>query len=218
MGGLFVSASTRIVRARSAALMPVVVPSRASTDTVNAVPRRASFRSTICGNCILSRRSLVIGTQMTPLAYLRMKATASGVTVSAAIVRSPSFSRSSSSTTMTIRPRRISSTASSIVVNGGSGDTTRGSGVTRRRFWVAISLKSRSAAIAFGDALHVFGDDVDLDVHRISWPQRAERGPLGGVRDERDLEERLPEARDRQAHAIDGDEALHDDVALEALR
>src|SRR5439155_4428414 len=122
------------------------------------------------------------------------------------------------STTMTIRPRRISSTASSIVVNGGSGDTTRGSGVTRRRFWVAISLKSRGALSLLGDALHVFRDDVDLDVHGISWPQRAERGALGGVGDERDLEERLPEARDGQAHAIDGDEALHDDVALEALR
>src|SRR5690625_1454056 len=43
---------------------------------------------------------------------------ASGVTLSAAIRKSPSFSRSSSSTTITIFPFRISSMASSIVLNG----------------------------------------------------------------------------------------------------
>ena len=63
---------------------------------------------------------------MTPLAYLRMKATVSGVHAWAAIVRSPSFSRSSSSTTMTILPAAISATASSTVLNGGMGETTRG--------------------------------------------------------------------------------------------
>ena len=47
-----------------------------------------------------------------------MKLIASGVTFSAAIVRSPSFSRSSSSTTMTIRPARIASIASSMRANG----------------------------------------------------------------------------------------------------
>src|SRR3989304_4003294 len=46
-----------------------------------------------------------------------MKLTMSGVTFSAAMVRSPSFSRSSSSTTTTMRPWRMSSTASSIVAN-----------------------------------------------------------------------------------------------------
>src|SRR5262245_16613007 len=47
-----------------------------------------------------------------------MKLIASGVTFSAAIVRSPSFSRSSSSTTMIIRPARSSAIASSIDANG----------------------------------------------------------------------------------------------------
>src|SRR3954454_8633851 len=49
-----------------------------------------------------------------------MKLMASGVTCSAARVRSPSFSRSSSSTTTTIRPARISSTAPGTSVNGAS--------------------------------------------------------------------------------------------------
>src|SRR5580658_7698105 len=49
-----------------------------------------------------------------------MKLMASGVTCSAASVRSPSFSRSSSSTTTTMRPRRISSSAPGTSVKGGS--------------------------------------------------------------------------------------------------
>ncbi len=55
---------------------------------------------------------------MRPRPYLAMKLIASGVANWAAIVRSPSFSRSSSSQTTTIRPRRMSSIASSIVENG----------------------------------------------------------------------------------------------------
>jgi hypothetical protein len=47
-----------------------------------------------------------------------MKLITSGVTFSAAIVRSPSFSRSSSSTTMIIRPSRTAAIASSIGANG----------------------------------------------------------------------------------------------------
>src|SRR5579875_2037113 len=49
-----------------------------------------------------------------------MKLMASGVTNSAARVRSPSFSRSSSSTTTTMRPARMSASAPGTSVNGGS--------------------------------------------------------------------------------------------------
>src|SRR6266700_4128852 len=49
-----------------------------------------------------------------------MKLIASGVTCSAARVRSPSFSRSSSSTTTTMRPARISSRAPGTSINGAS--------------------------------------------------------------------------------------------------
>ena len=49
-----------------------------------------------------------------------MKLMASGVTFSAAMQRSPSFSRSSSSTRITIRPARISSIASAMVESAGS--------------------------------------------------------------------------------------------------
>src|SRR5699024_7605965 len=57
----------------------------------------------------------VIGTQTSPRPYFVIKLTASGVTFSAAIKKSPSFSRSSSSTTMTMRPFLISSIADSIL-------------------------------------------------------------------------------------------------------
>ncbi len=52
---------------------------------------------------------------MRPRAWTAMKLMASGVTNWAAMVRSPSFSRSSSSTTTSIRPPRISSIACGMV-------------------------------------------------------------------------------------------------------
>ena len=55
---------------------------------------------------------------MSPRPWVAMKLIASGVTNCAAIVRSPSFSRSASSTTTTKRPERMSSIASSIVAKG----------------------------------------------------------------------------------------------------
>jgi hypothetical protein len=51
---------------------------------------------------------------------------ASGVTFSAASVRSPSFSRSSSSTTTIKRPARISAIATGTVVNASFGEMANG--------------------------------------------------------------------------------------------
>src|SRR5207249_9766954 len=71
-----------------------------------------------------------------------MKLIASGVTFSAAIMRSPSFSRSSSSTMMIMRPSWISAMASSIVAN----------------------------CIRLQQAFYVFRQDIELQVHRIVRP------------------------------------------------
>src|SRR5712691_1769489 len=210
------SARTLIVRARSPALMPVVTPSRASTLTVNAVPSLASLRETICGRSSSCNRSAVIGTQMTPLAYLRMNATCSGPASSAAIVRSPSFSRSSSSTTMTIFPRRMSSIASATVANGPGGGTTLGRlGAARFTLLTVSSLGSRSRLL--DEALDVLGQHVGFDVDEVARGERAQCRALGGVRDERDLEEGLAKPRDRQRYAVERDESLHHDVAGEAF-
>ena len=111
-----IAAST--VAARSLAEMPVLVTPFASIGTQNAVSCRAVFFSTICGMSSSISRSSVIGMQIRPRPCVAMKLIASGVIFSAAIVRSPSFSRSSSSTTTIIRPSRIALMASSIFANG----------------------------------------------------------------------------------------------------
>ena len=124
------SIATWIVCARSAAEIPVVTPSRASTETVNAVCSGASFLAAIRSRPSSSQRSRVSGRQISPRPSLAMKLIASGVANCAASVRSPSFSRFSSSQTTTIRPRRMSSIASSIVAKG---------------VWVVVSVVTPSA-------------------------------------------------------------------------
>ena len=101
------------VRERSAAEMPVVTPSAASIDTVNAVEYCAPLRTAIGGSLSSSHRSRVNVRQIRPRPKRAIKLMLSGVTWSAANTRSPSFSRSSSSTKMTIRPARMSATMSS---------------------------------------------------------------------------------------------------------
>ena len=111
------SIATWMVCARSAAEMPVVTPSRASTETVNAVWRRASLCVVMGGRLRAAQRWGESARQMSPRPSLAMKLIFSAVANCAAIVRSPSFSRSSSSQTMTILPSRRSSSASSISAN-----------------------------------------------------------------------------------------------------
>ncbi len=110
--------ATWIVCARSAAEMPVVTPSRASTETVNAVCRRASFFGVMGGRLSSAQRCGVSVRQTRPRPSLAMKLMRSALANCAAIVRSPSFSRSSSSQTMTILPSRRSSSASAMEAKG----------------------------------------------------------------------------------------------------
>nr|GMD54704.1 hypothetical protein Iba_chr11dCG0940 [Ipomoea batatas] len=103
-----------MVFALSLAETPVVVPYFASYDTVKAVRSLSSFSfcDTINGSCNLSKSSSFMLTQTIPVPCFTMKAIASGVTNDAAIIKSPSFSLSSSSTTITIYKSRMSSRAS----------------------------------------------------------------------------------------------------------
>src|SRR5690242_11949694 len=98
--------------------MPVVVFPIASIGVLNAVSKREVLSRTSSGICKSSRRSAVIDRQISPRPKRARKLIASGVTFSAAIVRSPSFSRPSSSTTMMILPARNAAMASSIRANG----------------------------------------------------------------------------------------------------
>ena len=137
------STAVRIVVARSAAEIPVVTPRRASIETVNAVPNREVFSATCGGKCNSSHRSSVSGKQISPRPSPAMKLIFSGVTNYAAHTRSPSFSRSSSSTIMIIRPSRMSAAASGIEANAITGNSGRESEIRVTSCY--------SAARAFGD-------------------------------------------------------------------
>ena len=106
----------RTVRARSSALMPVR-HDRWSTGTVKGVRCGAVLRSTIGCSSSRAARSGMIGMQSCPRPCVIMNSIVSGVTRSAAATKSPSFSRSSSSTTMMIRPSLRAWSASSIFEN-----------------------------------------------------------------------------------------------------
>ena len=101
---------------RSRAEMPVVVEMW-SMETVNAVQWLSVLFATICVSPNLVVISLLIGIHISPFAYDAMKFTFSKVACSAAHIKSPSFSRSGSSTAIIILPSRKSATASSIVLN-----------------------------------------------------------------------------------------------------
>ena len=105
--------ATRMVWARSAAEMPVVTPSAASIGSLKAVPNIEVLRCETRGIARWSRRCSVRARQIRPRPWVAMKLIASGVACSAQRVRSPSFSRSESSTTTISRPWRSSSRASS---------------------------------------------------------------------------------------------------------
>ena len=117
-----------MVRARSAAEIPVVTPVRASIDTVKPVASQPSLAGTISGRSSSSQRSDGSDRQIRPRASQAMNAMLAGVTNWAAMHRSPSFSRSGSSQTTTIPPRRSWASASSSEP-GMSGTALTGGGL-----------------------------------------------------------------------------------------
>src|SRR5947209_12869868 len=182
------SMATCIVCAWSWTLMPVVTPSRASIVTVKGVWCGVSFLAAISSRPRSSQRSGVSARQIQPPAWRVMKLMSSAVTNCAAMTRSPSFSRSSSSTTTTILPAAMSSSASSMVAN-------------------SISVRLGN------ELLHVFGEDVNLEVDLASGLRLPQRRPLERLRDQRDGEPAVADRADRQRDAVDGDRALLHHVA-----
>ena len=89
---------------------------RVDRDRIGGTESRLAARARR-RNWSSSERSSVRQRQITPRPCVAMKLIASGVANSAAMVRSPSFSRSGASTTTTNLPARTSSIASSIVAN-----------------------------------------------------------------------------------------------------
>ncbi len=166
------SMSAFMVAARSAAEIPVVVPGRKSTVTVNAVRCDSVLCETISGSSSSSSRSGSSGTQMRPEVNARKKAMFSGVANSAARMRSPSFSRFSSSTTTTMPPRPIASMASSIVDNpicqllvGSSLPAGQPRLIRRRRFANPCHAPARSGATTTFTSLPSRSTDTSRPLH-----------------------------------------------------
>src|SRR5664279_4594928 len=133
-------------------------------------------------------RSSVMAKQMSPRPWLAMKLIASGVTRSAAMVRSPSFSRSWSSTTMTILPARISSMA-----------------------W-ATEMLGLAVMDPFDDTSDLLGYHVGLQIDMVRGAKLAEQGDTEGVRNEQNFERRNVDLVHGQAYAVDGDRAFAEEV------
>src|SRR5919108_4455218 len=208
------SIATWTVRARSAAEMPVVTPSRASIETVNAVWKADSFFAAIRSSPSSSQRSGVSARQIRPRPCLAMKLIASGVANCAASVRSPSFSRFSSSQTTTMRPRRISSIASSIEEKGLCPSSSRRAGTAgSARIRRSVVNSGSFLRKALHETLRVAGDHVYLEVHAPSLPQLSQRGPLQRLRDQCDLESVFAEGRHGETDPLDRDRAALDHVA-----
>ena len=186
------SIATWTVCARSCAEMPVVTPSRASIETVNAVWNGDSFFAAIRSRPSSSQRSPVSARQIRPRPCVAMKLIASGVQNCAAIVRSPSFSRSSASQTTTILPSRMSSIASSIVLNGGFVMSSSFS------TYLASTSTSRFTARPGAAAPSVV------------------RSSVSGMSDTSNA--CVVHARNGKRHAVDGDRALLDHVAQQLRR
>ena len=129
-----------------------------------------------------SRRSSVIGMQIRPRPCLAMKLMTSGVTFSAAMVRSPSFSRSSSSTTMIIRPSRKASMAASMGEKG------------ERAFDAFVFIASPRP----WRAARIFRSDRTRGSRGLDLPG-AQVGVLPGERDDLHVEPFVVHAGDRQA-------------------
>src|SRR3954470_3067876 len=165
---------------------------------VNAVRWLSVFIATMSGRSSSSIRSPVIGTQISPEVCLRKKAMFSGVAASAAMIRSPSFSRSSSSTTTTISPRPMASMAFSTVANG----------------ILALVLSVTGGQ----EPLDVLGHHVDLEVDAVAGLSGSQRGNGGGVRNDRHGEAVVERIDHGEAAAVDGDRSLLDDVTGEVFR
>ncbi len=125
------SMATETVRARSCALMPVETPSRASMETVKAVSWRDEFCDAISGRPSASIRSPGSVRQIRPRPCVAIKLIASGVAICAGMTRSPSFSRSSWSTRMNMRPLRASSMTSSMEEMMSLNPDSTGPGVSK---------------------------------------------------------------------------------------
>mmetsp|Transcript_4600 Transcript_4600/g.13711 ORF Transcript_4600/g.13711 Transcript_4600/m.13711 type:complete len:242 (-) Transcript_4600:57-782(-) len=146
-----------MVELLSSAEIPVLVPAFRSTDTVNAVPIESLLflSSTMGGISSLSRSFPSIPTQMSPLVWFTMNAQDSLVIFSAAMMRSPSFSLSSSSSTTTNFPLAMSWMASWMESNPGVGLNSSLSSCSWKLSETSTSAAETSTPFSLSEAPHL---------------------------------------------------------------
>src|SRR5574337_807648 len=155
---------------------------------------------------------------MSPRPYLAMKFTASVVTLSAAMTRSPSFSRSSSSTTTSIRPARISSMAVSMDANAWP-ETSAGLVVMRLTSCAHRTREPQEGLTHLSrleEPKEILADHVHFQVHPIPRPPPPERRDGERVGDHHDFKSIGVQDRHREAHPIHGHRAPGNHIAHEA--
>src|SRR5690349_4511226 len=145
--------------------------------------------------------------QIRPRACRAMKLMISGVTFSAAHTRSPSFSRSSSSMMMIIRPSRMSRTASSMVA------IAMRSYVNRKP-----EIDKPSDLAVLNQTFNILRDNVDFEIHAVAGLQVRQVGDLPGLRDDRDLEILVRQVRNRQTDALYGNRTFVNQITADLPR
>src|SRR6266508_2300620 len=128
-----------------------------------------------------SRRSPVMEMQIRPRPNFAMKLIESAVTYSAAWIRSPSFSRSSSSTTIRKRPARISVMPSSMVARPLRRPLER---PLSAMLLVLSGLDPGGCPCH--ELLHVLRQDIRFQVYSIADLSNAKIGVRARERDDRD--------------------------------
>ena len=164
----------------------MVMPSRASMETVKAVWCRERLVCDINSSPSWSERSCGIAMQISPRPNLAMKLIASGVAICEGIMRSPSFSRSSASTRTIILPLRASSMISSV------GD----------RYWLYSDI-----CVSFGvfEARNVARQHINFQIDPVARARRPPACHALGVRDEVNAECVALDLIDRERCAIERD-------------
>src|SRR5215831_9440964 len=151
-----------------------------------------------------------------------MKLMAAGVPFSAAMVRSPSFSRSSSSHKMIIFPAWISWRTSSTVSNDMGNPHPPGSlgnpvSAQQRRYRFALAR-----ALAFQPGLQctldVLTNHITLQIHGGPDVLAADGGDCRCMGDNRDFKPLGLAGHDRQTDAVHGDGALGNNIPHQGLR
>ena len=197
--------ATWMVWLRSAAEMPVVTPSRASTETVNAVPSGASLWSVIGRRPSWSVRSSVRQRQISPRACVAMKLIASGRRKLggdhevALVLAVRVVDDDDEPSRANILDRLFDGRERRLLLGHDHPDR--------------LALRERAK-----EPLDVLREHVDLEIDGVARPQRAEGRLVERVRDQRDGEAGVVERGDRQTGPLDRDRALLDDVAEQVGR